>query len=186
MKFRNFFAVAAIAGLAACSSPYRATDTTTTTTDGTTTTTTTGTVTVPATLETSFRTQYPNASNIVWSNYDAAVEVPIDWELTGWSTLDNQDYLVRFDLDNENYYAWYDSDGNWIGSAYIMKDHSGLPAPVSAVVNEKYAGYTIKSVNREFQKDRMAYEIEMEKDNSKVKMLVDADGNVIKEKMKTK
>ncbi len=177
MKFRNLIAVAAIAGLAACSSPYKATDTSTT---GTTTT-----VTVPATIQTSFTTQYPTAANVVWSKYDAAVTVPIDWEMAGWTTMDENDYLVRFDMDNENYYAWYDSDGNWIGSVYVVKDHSGLPAPVTTAINNKYAGYTITNVNREFQKDRMAYEIEMKKDDQKVKMLVDADGNIIKEKVKT-
>jgi len=60
-----------------------------------------------------------------------------------------------------------------------------LPAPVNTTIANKYAGYTIESVNREFQKDRITYEIEMKKDNSRVKLLVDGDGNVIKEKMKS-
>jgi uncharacterized membrane protein YkoI len=177
MKFRNFLVVAAIAGVAACSSPYRATDTSTTT-SGTT-------VTVPATTQTTFTTQYPNATNVVWSNYDMQTAVPIDWEMAGWTTLDNDDYLVRFDMDNENYYAWYDSNGNWVGSAFVMKDYSNLPAPITTAVNNKYAGYTITSVNREFHKDRAAYEIEMKKDDQKVKLLVDTDGNIVKEKVKT-
>jgi len=58
-------------------------------------------------------------------------------------------------------------------------------APVNTTIANKYAGYTIESVNREFQKDRITYEIEMKKDNSRVKLLVDGDGNVIKEKMKS-
>ena len=104
--------------------------------------------------------------------------------MAGWTALDQNDYLVRFDMDNENYYAWYDSDGNWIGSAYVLKDHNQLPPAVSTAVNNKYAGYTIDNVNREFQKDRMAYEIELKKEDSKVKLLVDTDGNILKEKVK--
>ena len=88
-------------------------------------------------------------------------------------------------MDSENYHAWYDSDGNWVGSVYVVKDHSTLPAAVNSTITSKYAGYTIESVNREFQKDRIAYEIEMKKDASKIKLLVDADGNVIKEKVKS-
>ena len=65
-----------------------------------------------------------------------------------------------------------------------MKDFTQLPAPVNTVVTSKYSGYNITSVNREFQKDKVAYEIELKKEDSKVKLLVDADGNIIKEKTK--
>ncbi|MEP7372185.1 MAG: PepSY-like domain-containing protein [Chitinophagaceae bacterium] len=174
MKLRDFFTIAAVLSLGACSSPYKATDTGTTTT----------TVSVPNNIQTSFTTQYPGSTNVVWSTYDAQVAAPIDWELAGWTSLDADDYLVRFDLDNENYYGWYDNDGNWIGSAFVMKDYTQLPAPVNTVITGKYAGYNITSVNREFKKDRIAYEIELKKDDSKVKLLVDADGNIIKEKTK--
>ena len=178
MKLRTFTAVAVIAALASCSSPYKATDTAGTTTTGTT-------VVVAAGTQTTFTTQYPNATNVVWYKYDQQAMVPIDWELAGWSTMDANDYLVRFDLDSENYYSWYDSDGNWIGSAYVVKDHSKLPAAVNSTIASKYAGYTIESVHREFQKDKVAYEIEIKKDTGKIKLLVDADGNVIKEKIKS-
>lgn len=175
MKFKTFIAVAAIAAFASCSSPYKATDTTKSTTTG---------VVVPATTQTAFTTQYPTATNVVWTNYDAAVMVPIDWEMAGWTTMDANDFLVRFDMDNEKYYAWYDSDGNWIGSVYVLTDHSKLPAPVNTTITNKYAGYTIQNVNREFQKDKMAYEVELKKDDSKVKLLLDAEGNILKEKVK--
>jgi uncharacterized membrane protein YkoI len=138
---------------------------------------------VPATIQTSFTTQYPNATNVVWSGYDATL-VPIDWEMTGWTTLDDNDYVVRFNLDNENYYAWYDSDGNWIGSAYVVNDHATLPAAVNSTITTRYPGYTIESIQKEMWKDRMAYEIKMKNGDNKAKLLVDADGNILKEKLK--
>ena len=67
-----------------------------------------------------------------------------------------------------------------------MKDYTKLPAAVNTAITNKYSGYSITGINREFQKDKIAYEIEMKKDNSKVKLLVDKDGNIIKEKMKSK
>ena len=191
MKLRNFFILAAIIALTSCKPSYKATDKSRTTTTDTTSTsmekptpTSTTTITVPPAIQTTFTTQYPTSTNVLWSKYDTMTVVPIDWEMAGWTTMDADDYLVRFDMDNENYYAWYDSDGNWIGSAYVLKDHTQLPAAVNTVITNKYAGYSITGVNREFQKDKVAYEIEMKKDNSKVKLLVDADGNIIKEKMK--
>lgn len=177
MKLSNFLTLAALVMFAACKPTYKATDTTTTT-SGTTI------VSVPSSIHTAFTTQYPTATNVVWTKYDTMTATPIDWELAGWTAMDAEDYVVRFDMDNENYYAWYDSGGNWIGSAYVIKDHTQLPAAVNTVINNKYAGYSITGLSREFQKDRVAYEIEMKKEDSKVKLLVDADGNIIKEKVK--
>ena len=141
-------------------------------------------VSVPAGAQTAFTTQYAGATNVVWANYDSLAAVPIDLRMTGWKRMDAEDLLVKFDLENENYYAWYDSDGNWVGSAYTMKDPAKLPAAVDAAVKNavktKYTGYSITNVNREFQKNKKAYEIELKKDDSTVRMLVNSDGKIIK------
>ena len=141
------------------------------------------TVSVPAGTQKAFTTQYPGATNVVWASYDSLAAVPIDLRMAGWKSMDAEDHLVKFDMKNENYYAWYDSDGNWVGSAYTMKDPTKLPVAVNAAVKNavktKYPGYSITKVNREFQKDKKAaYEIELKKDDNKVKMLVNADGKI--------
>ena len=139
-------------------------------------------VSVPEGTQTAFTKQYPNAANVVWSHYDSLAAVPIDLRMAGWKKMDDGDLMAKFDLDNENYYAWYDSDGHWVGSAYNMQDLTKLPAAVNAAVKNavktKYAGYKITNVNRELQKDKKAYEVELKKDNSKVKMMVNADGKI--------
>lgn len=138
----------------------------------------------PDNIRTVFVAQYPNASNVMWSAYDAAV-VPIDWELTGWSAMDAGDHAVAFDLDGERYYAWYDSDGTWIGSTYAVNDVTKLPTAVQSLLTSKYSGYSVQKVHQEIWKDRMAYEIKLKKtDDDKVKLLVDNQGNVLKEKLK--
>jgi hypothetical protein len=169
MKLRIFILAAGMAMLAACGSTYRATDQTT--------------VVVPAGTQTAFVTQYPTASNTVWTTYDQVV-VPLDWDLTGWNTLDAGDYVVRFDMDNEKYYAWYDTDGTWIGTAYVVNDYKLLPDAVNTTINNQFSGYTITNVTREFQKDRVAYEIQLKNGDTKAKLLVDANGNIIKQKTK--
>jgi uncharacterized membrane protein YkoI len=69
----------------------------------------------------------------------------------------------------------------------MISDFSQLPQVVSTTVREKYPGYTITSVNREFQKDRLGYEIEMVKDDSRIKAVIDANsGLVVKSKEKEK
>ncbi|MEP7372189.1 MAG: hypothetical protein ABI675_02300 [Chitinophagaceae bacterium] len=137
---------------------------------------------VPEATKTAFAKKYPGASNAVWSGYDSLAAVPIDLRMAGFKKMNTEDQLVKFDLDGENYYAWYDSDGNWVGSAYNMKDFTKLPAPVNTAVKNaiktRYAGYDITNVNKEFQKGKTAYEVELKKEDSKVRMLVSADGKI--------
>lgn len=97
---------------------------------------------------------------------------------------DVSDYVVRYDMDGENYYAWYDSDGSWVGTAYVVKDYTRIPAAINTSLTAQYPAYTITSVNREFHKDRKVYEIVMKKEDAKLVLLVDDDGNIIKYKAK--
>ena len=170
MKLRQIIALAAISLFAACETPYRATDTTV--------------VVAPDGTQTAFVTRYPNATNVVWSHYDQAMVVPVDWDLAGWTMLDGSDYTVRFVMDNEDYYAFYDENGDWVGTAYVVRDYSTIPVAINTMISTNYPSYTISAVNRQFQADRVAYEIELKNSTAKVKMLVDANGNIIKQKTK--
>ena len=170
MKLRNFIAVAAIGLLTACTSTrYRATDTG---------------VLIPVATQRAFDYQYPNSMNIIWDNYDNSVVILNDWEMTGWTVLDADDYEVRFNMDGEKYYAWYDSDGNWVGTAYVVNDFNTLPGEVKHVINMQYATYTIAKANREFYNDKTAYEVVLKNPENKIVLLMDQNGNVIKSKTK--
>jgi hypothetical protein len=171
MKLRNFLAAAAVVALAACETPYRATDTTT--------------VIVPENTQRAFAEQYPNGVNVIWSSYDPNVVVISDWELSGWPVMDATDYQVRFDENNETYYAYYDVDGTWVGTVYVVKDYTTLPQAVNTAINNLYPLYTITSVNKESHKDKVAYEVVLKRDETTVKLLMDPEGNVIKQKTKT-
>lgn len=170
MKLKTFFAVAAIAIFAACGTPYQATDT--------------GVLVVPDRAQTSFTEQYPNGTNVVWSYYDPSVVIVNDWEMTGWQVLDESDYVAKFDMDNEQYYAWFDSNGEWVGTAYVVRDHTTLPGFVRTTLTTQYPTYTISSVNREFFRDKNLYEVVMKNNDGKVVLLVDSDGNIVKHKTK--
>jgi hypothetical protein len=138
---------------------------------------------VPASVQTNFNAQYPNATQIVWSPYDVTL-IPIDWEMAGWAVLDKDDYAVSYMFDGQKYVSWYDSDGTWIGSSYVITDHTILPSAVHTMIGQKYPGYTIDKVDKEMWKDMVAYEVKLKSGDNKIKLLVDANGNVIKEKVK--
>jgi hypothetical protein len=138
----------------------------------------------PDNIQSSFTMRYPKATNVKWYQYNSKT-VPIDWDLAGWPALSNKDYAVMYELDNVPYYSWYDWQGNWIGSTSSMKDFAGLPAPVSQMISSRYAGYTIKDVHSETYKDMAAYQVELSKGGEKVKLVVDPNGNILKQKTKT-
>ena len=169
MKLKIFIAVAVIGLFTACSSTYRATDTG---------------IVISTDASKAFDLQYPTATNVVWSSYDPNVVILNDWDLAGWTVIDANDYVVQFDMDNEKYYAWYDTNGEWIGTAYVVNDFTALPGMVRSTIDTKYPGYPISKVNKEFHKDRIAYEIVLKDGDTKQVVLMDLNGVVLKSKMK--
>jgi hypothetical protein len=140
-----------------------------------------GNVTVTEAARSNFSTQYPNASNVNWRYYDPTV-VPVDWEWAGWTLLDTSDYAANFSMDGSDYWVWYDESGNWVGTVSTVTDHSTLPSAVSGTLKSKYSGYNIVSVDKENDKNRTAYEIDLDKNGEKMTVLIDENGNVMKSK----
>jgi hypothetical protein len=169
MKLKILLAVVAIALFTACSSTYRATD---------------SGVVISTDATRAFELQYPSATNVVWDKYDPNIMVLNDWEMAGWTVIDADDYVVTFDMDNDKYYAWYDRNGEWIGSAVVVNDYTTLPNAVRDAINTKYPGYVISSVNKQFHKDRVSYEVVLKDGDTKQVALIDLNGVVLKSKMK--
>lgn len=166
--------------LLSCGSPQPATSTTATTS----TTAHAARTTVPSGIQTTFAAQYPNAANVAWSPYEQ-VTIPIDWELAGWTGVESGDYVARFEMDGQKYYAWYTESGDWIGTVAAVEDPAGLPQAVRDLLRTRYSGYNVVSAHREMEKSRTAYEIKLKKnDDDKIKLLVDENGVVLKEKFK--
>ncbi|RYD93338.1 MAG: hypothetical protein EOP50_11275 [Sphingobacteriales bacterium] len=138
---------------------------------------------VPSSIGSSFSTQFPGATNIHWSAYDATV-LPNDWELAGWPSMTGSDYMVTFDQYGNRYYAWYDASGNWVGSTYAVTNLGLIPANISNMLAQNFSGYTIESAQREQWKGQAAYEIKLRNYDGKVKLLVDENGTVLKQKDK--
>lgn len=136
----------------------------------------------PAGVEANFTKQYPKASDVAWSAYDSLASVPIDLRLTGWKKMDSDDVMVKFQEGEDTYYAWYDQDGNWIGSASPLKDFTKLPAAVNQAVQNairsRYNDYNVSQVNREFEKGKTKYEVELTSGEQKVRMMVGSDGKI--------
>jgi uncharacterized membrane protein YkoI len=127
-----------------------------------------------------FRTRYPNASNVVWYNYDNSdlYEMsPNDWNFN----MGDDDYEVHFMMDGTNYVAYYDN-GKWIRSDIMMMDRSKLPPSISGSINTQYAGYSIDAVSREDMLNGVVYEVQLKKGNDHCKIHYNMDGTIVKRK----
>ena len=140
-------------------------------------------VNVPTNIRSGFAVAYPDATSVVWNAYDIN-NVPIDWELTGWNTLSNNAYAVTFNMGNDQYYAWYDANGDLIGTATVVTDYTKVPYAVTNMLHDKYSAYNIDWVGREIVGSKANYEVKLSQGDNKVKLLVDSNGNVLKEKAK--
>jgi hypothetical protein len=139
---------------------------------------------VPGPGRSHFEAKYPQASQVVWSRYRAEEPLSYEWDWYGWPTLDTNDYAVRFNMNDNPYWVWYDETGNWIGSLETVPV-SGVPEAVNKTLKSEFSGYTVQSVKRENDKNRVAYEIELDKGDDKLKLLVDETGKVMKKKSRS-
>ena len=123
----HLWAIAGMALLASCKDNSADADETVDSTTVTTQSTDNAMVVeAPENVRTAFETKYPQATNVRWQYHRPDV-VDIDWEWSGWTGLDDRDYLVTYNWDGSEYWAWYDQDGNWIGT--VNRAESGsLPS----------------------------------------------------------
>jgi hypothetical protein len=179
----HLLAIAGFAMIASCknSTSDKSAETDDTSASTTVTTSTTDNAMVveaPQNIRTSFESKYPQATNIRWQYHRPDI-ADIDWDWSGWTGLDDRDYAVSYNWDGNEYWAWYDQDGNWIGTVNRVADHASLPTAVNTTIKTNYSGNSIVSVDRENDKDRTVYEIDL--DNG-AKLLVDENGKILKQK----
>ncbi|GAA4341206.1 PepSY-like domain-containing protein [Flaviaesturariibacter amylovorans] len=139
--------------------------------------------TAPGTVTTIFYDQYPGASNITWQAFDPTTAA-VDWELVGWPTLTASDYAVTFDHEGNRSTAWYDANGNWIGTTYEIANMGNVPGRIGNTLRTQYSNYTVESVQRDTWKGNSAYEVKLRNGDRKVKLLIDENGNIMKSKEK--
>ena len=137
-------------------------------------------IAVPEQVQVSFKQKYPTASNVTWNRYEPVNT--FDWEWTGWSRMDTADYVANYRVGADEFWAWYDNENNWIGTVMTVTNHAGLPAAVNKSIQTNFAGYTLVSVDKENDKNRTAYELEMTKDGETMKALIAENGAVLKKK----
>ena len=137
----------------------------------------------PDNVRTAFQTKYPNAASVTWSPYKPYDR--INWEWTGWPSMDTTYYAVNYTENNRTFWGWWDRTMNWIGSTSTIEDSTMLPDAVKNTLKKNYSGYKIVSIDEENDKNRTAYEIKLEKGTARARVLIDKNGTVLKKKDET-
>jgi Putative beta-lactamase-inhibitor-like, PepSY-like len=138
---------------------------------------------VPVGIKTNFEQAYPQATNVRWEYYRPSHPPSFDWEWSGWPQMDTMDYVTHYNWQGYDYTSWYDDQGTWVGTVTTVTDHASLPAAVNSTINSQYNGYTITSVKKENDKNRVAYEISLENGTDNGKLLIDENGKIMKKKI---
>jgi len=185
---RNWIIIIAVSFLfASCGdnsseTTYSDKDTSTTTVTAVEPTVTSPTYNPPDNVRTVFQTKYPTATNVTWSAYKPYDR--INWEWTGWPSMDTSYYAVNYTVDNRPHWGWFDRNSNWIGSTSTLQDSTALPDAVKKSIASNYSGYRIVSIDEENDKNRMAYEIKLEKGDARARILIDQKGKILKKDTK--
>ena len=90
-------------------------------------------------MRTAFQTRYPAATDVTWSPYKQYDR--INWEWTGWPSMDTTYYAVNYTVDNRKHWGWWDRNMTWIGSTSTIEDSTMLPDPVKKTLQKSYSGY---------------------------------------------
>lgn len=131
---------------------------------------------VPAPVKTTFTAKYPKVTKAEWLSYE-----PSDWD--EW-TVDRKYYFVKYNDQGTEYFNWYDADGNWVKSSTKITGDPNLPDAINKTINEKFPGYTIAEIDKENDKDRDMYEVELHNGEKKAKLKILMNGEIFKQKIK--
>ena len=130
---------------------------------------------VPVGVQTSFKTDNAKAEKMTWKRYYAGASEE-DVRL-----IPNNDYYyVMYYNDGADYTTWYDTTGTMVKTSMKVKGPKELPDAVNMVINKEFPGYTVVEIDKENDKNIDVYEIEMNKGDSKAKIKITPDGNIVK------
>ena len=116
---------------------------------------------VPPAIQTSFKTEFPNAKDIEWKMKDGK-------------------YKVEFEVNGLDHFAKYGTDGKLMAKGMKIRT-SELPNAVATSVKNTYADRTIDDVYR-VDKDGSAFYLVKLDGDPETKVLYSADGQVAKDK----
>ena len=118
---------------------------------------------IPSAVLKAFQEKYPQAQDVEW-------EKESDTELE-----------AEFDLNGEEMSANFSQDGTWMETETEIK-RKDLPKAVQSTLKSQFAGYEIEESEKVATPEQPeAYEVEIEKGETTLSVMLDKNGKVLKQ-----
>lgn len=118
---------------------------------------------VPEKVTKAFSEKFPEAKKVKWD-----MENDHEWE-------------AEFKMDNKEYSANFDMDGNWMETEYEI-GKTEIPAEVKATLDTEFAGYKIKEAEISETADGKVYEFALKQGKNEAEVVIDCKGKTVKSK----
>lgn len=120
----------------------------------------------PAKVKEAFDAKFPNAKSVKWEKENAT-----EWE-------------AEFKLNGTEYSANFSQDGSWKETEQEISKKN-LPEAVLNTLKNEFPEYEIEEAEMVEKPDFKGYELEIEKGEETIEVVIDNNGTVVKKKVET-
>ncbi|MBK7385133.1 MAG: PepSY-like domain-containing protein [Flavobacteriales bacterium] len=122
------------------------------------------TIVVPEAVKAAFAEQFPKA------------------EGTAWEMESKTEYEAGFKMGGMKYSAVFTAEGKWMETEHKIKTDA-LPETVKKAIATNYADHKVEGAEQVERADGTFYEVDLEKGETEIEVLFNADGKVMKTKV---
>lgn len=119
----------------------------------------------PQKVKDAFAQKFPSATNVEWEK-----ESDTEWE-------------AEFKLNGKEHSSNFMQDGTWVETEYEVTE-SEIPQVVMDALNTNFEGDEIEEMERSETADGTVYEFAIEKGESEMEVVIDANGKILKKENK--
>ena len=118
----------------------------------------------PTKVKDAFNKKFPQAKSVHWDKENAT-----EWE-------------AEFKMEGKEYSANFGTDGTWKETEYEISEKE-LPTSVKNTLSKDFKGYDIEGAEVTETPKFKAYEVELEKGETTIEVVIDEHGKVLKKKV---
>ena len=108
-----------------------------------------------------------------------------DVEKVKWEKESDTEWEAKFKMNGIEYSACFGADGSWIETEYEIQI-SAIPDTVRSILDVEFAGFEIDGAEMIENTDGIFYEIELEKGDVEIEVLMDSFGAILEKEVITK
>lgn len=120
---------------------------------------------IPSKVKDAFDKKFPHAKSVEWEKESVS-----EWE-------------AEFKMNGKEYSANFGTNGTWKETEYEVSIKE-LPDAIKNALNKEFKGYEIEDAEITETPTYRAYEVEIEKDETTMEVVIDKNGKILKKTIK--